>query len=203
MERLDSFFLKQHYDASVAEKDKLRLIDSTVKWESFRPALSSIRKSKTEKGGNPGFDEIVMLKIFVLQTLFSLSDESVELCCNDRLSFRRFLGFDQKVPDHCTIWRFRQALAENNLDEKIHAEFMRQVEDEGFTVKKGVMQDATVIESDIGKKRRGKEYREKKKEEEHSKKDSEKRHPTEKKVTKKKKAKNYSKKQEQQGCHLP
>ena len=166
MERLDSFFLKQHYDASVEEKDKLRLVDSTVDWESFRPILSSIRKSNTEKGGHPGYDEIVMAKMFILQSLFSLSDEGVEFCCHDRLSFRRFIGFDQQVPDHCTIWRFRQAIADNNLDVLIHEEFMRQVEEEGFKVKKGVMQDAAIIESDIGKKRSSKEYREREREEE-------------------------------------
>jgi len=198
MKQLDSFFLKQHYDASVAEKDKLRLIEATVNWESFRPILSSIRKSRTKKGGNPGYDEIVMTKMFILQSLYSLSDEGVEFNSHDRLSFRRFIGFDQKVPDHCTIWRFRQALADKNIDGLVHEEFMRQVEEEGFKVKKGVMQDAAIIESDIGKKRSSKEYKEKKKEEEATtEKEIGESPSTEKKKEKsKKKVKKYTKKQE-------
>ena len=197
MKRLDSFFLKQHYDSSIAEKDKLRIVESTIDWESFRLVLKSIRKSDTPKGGNPGYDEIVMLKMIILQTLFNLSDEDLEYSAKDRLSFRRFIGFDQKIPDHCTIWRFRQALAENNIDDFIHNEFIRQIEEEGFKVKKGVMQDASIIESDIGKKRKSKEYNQKKAKEKNATAESEKKNSTSNKEKKNEKTKTikYTEKQ--------
>ncbi len=65
----------------------------------------------------------------------------------DRISFMKFLGFPEKLPDMNTIWHFRERLAKtgkdrlvfNNMD-KIMAKMIR----------KGTMQDASFIESDRG-----------------------------------------------------
>lgn len=51
-----------------------------------------------------------MLKIMVLQALYSLSDDQAEFQIQDRLSFVRFLGLglSDGVPDPGTIWLFRK-----------------------------------------------------------------------------------------------
>jgi len=154
---MDSFFLKLHYDETLSEKDTLRKIHDVIDWEKFRPIIGELYDNKSSKGGRPNIDEIVMVKGIVLQTLFGLSDEALEYNMNDRISFRVFIGLDQKVPDYSTFWRFKERIAQNGTDKKIHEEFLRQISKKGYSYQKGVIQDATFIESDIGKNRQAKE----------------------------------------------
>ncbi len=68
----------------------------------------------------------------------------------DRISFRRFLGFPEAVPDYTTVWAFRERLGKTGRDKKIWQELQRQLNAKGLKVKKGVIQDATFITSDPG-----------------------------------------------------
>jgi IS5 family transposase len=71
---------------------------------------------------------------------------------NDRLSFRNFLGFPEKISDFTTIWKIRDRLKESGVDTMIWDELQRQLNVKGYRVK-GVIQDACFIEADLGKKR--------------------------------------------------
>jgi Transposase domain (DUF772). len=44
----------------------------------FRPILSNLYDNRTEKGGRPNVDEVVMLKVLVLQNWYNLSDPEME-----------------------------------------------------------------------------------------------------------------------------
>jgi IS5 family transposase len=57
------------------------------------------------------------------------------------------LGLEDEVPDHTTICRFRAALVEARLVEKLFAELDRQLEQAGAILKRGTMLDATLIET--------------------------------------------------------
>jgi IS5 family transposase len=157
MEQLDSFFLKKHYDLVLSENDKLQKLNEIIDWEMFRPILGTLYHNSTAKGGRPNIDEVVMIKIVTLQTMYNLSDQALEYALNDRISFRVFIGLDQKVPDYTTIWRFKERIAAHGMDKKLHQEFLRQINEKGYSFQKGVLQDATFIESDIGKNRQAKE----------------------------------------------
>jgi IS5 family transposase len=91
-----------------------------------------------------------MVKLLVLQQWYGLSDEETERQAVDRLSFRRFLGYPEKVPDSTTIWLFRERLAETGKDKQIWAELQRQLDSKGLRVRKGIAQDASFIEADPG-----------------------------------------------------
>jgi len=84
---------------------------------------------------------------------YGLSDPELEFQCHDRLSFRNFLGFPDRIPDFTTIWKIRDRLKESGVDKKIWDELQRQLNVKGYRVKKGVIQDASFIEADLGKKR--------------------------------------------------
>ena len=73
-------------------------------------------KNKTEKGGWPNFDVIVMFKILILQQWYGLSDLEVERQIADRLSFMEFLGYPDPFPDSRTIWLFRERMAKTGMD---------------------------------------------------------------------------------------
>jgi len=91
-----------------------------------------------------------MVKLLVLQQWYGLSDPELERQAADRLSFRRFLGFPERVPDSTTVWLFRERLADTGKDREVWAELQRQLDEKGLSVKKGVVQDASFITSDPG-----------------------------------------------------
>ena len=62
--------------------------------------------NNTGQGGRPNNDEIVMIKMLVLQSWYSLSDPELERQVNDRISFRKFLGFPERIPDRTMVWAF-------------------------------------------------------------------------------------------------
>ena len=86
--------------------DPLEKLASVIAFESFRETIEQvITFSNTEKGGRPAWDSVLMFKVLILQTLYTISDEQLEFQIKDRLSFQRFLGLrlSDKVPDAKTV----------------------------------------------------------------------------------------------------
>ena len=130
--------------------DRLAEIDPLINWDAFRPIIAGMYRNKTEKGGRPNIDEVVMIKMLVLQQWYGLSDPELERQVADRISFRKFLGFPDTIPDYSTVWRFRERLIETGKDKEIWEELQRQLDAKGLKVNKGVIQDATFITADPG-----------------------------------------------------
>lgn len=95
-----------------------------------------------------------MLKIQLLEVWYNLSDQSVEREIYDRLSFRNFLGNPEQIPDHSTIWLFRERLSSSGVDKLIWAEFQRQLDTRGLKIEQGMIQDATFICAEPGHARK-------------------------------------------------
>lgn len=132
------------------ERSRLASISNMIAWNPFRPILEEMYDNKSEKGGRPNYDVIMMFKILILQKWYGLSDLEVERQMADRISFMAFLGFPDPLPDSRTIWLFKQRIAETKKDELIWSELQRQLDAMGLQVKHGTMQDATFIEADPG-----------------------------------------------------
>ena len=83
--------------------------------------------------GRPSYPLLTYVKLLLLQQWYGLSDPGLEEAVDDRLSFRRFAGLrlDESVPDHSTIWRFRQELAAHRLAEALFEEINRQLDARG------------------------------------------------------------------------
>lgn len=150
MTSLSEFSLRAEYKKLEGLGDKLAAIESLIDWEAFRPIVSSLYDNKSSKGGRPNIDEILMVKMLVLQQWYGLSDPELERQVADRISFRKFLGFPNSIPDDSTVWYFRERLAEIGKDKEIWAELQRQFDAKGLSIKQGVIQDASFITSDPG-----------------------------------------------------
>ena len=127
--------------------DPLEKINKLIDWEMFREEIEiAIRKDMT-KGGMPPYDVILMYKITMLQQWYWLSDAGVEFQIVDRYSFMRFLGLESgdMIPDGNTIWDFKEALKEKDVDRKLFDLFNRQLEDKGIITHKGTIIDATFV----------------------------------------------------------
>lgn len=146
-----SYGLNQAYDRLSRVGDPLSHVNSLLDWERFRPMTEDLYDNKTEKGGHPNIDIILMIKILVLQQWHGLSDQAMERGIADRLSFMKFLGFPERIPDSTTIWLFRERLIKKGKLEAIWQELQRQLDAKGLTVKEGSIQDATFITSDPGR----------------------------------------------------
>jgi IS5 family transposase len=121
-----------------------RLVD----WSEIEALLGDLRSGAM---GAPAYPALVLFKALLVQQWHALSDPALEDALTDRLSFRRFigLGLSEQVPDHSTLWRFREQLASGGLAEKAFALVTRQIETSGFVLKQGTLIDASLVRSAI------------------------------------------------------
>jgi len=137
-------------DKKKMPENRLLQISDLIDWAPIRKLLDEMYKNKTEKGGRPNCDVIVMFKILILQQWYGLSDLEVERQIADRLSFMEFLGYPDPFPDSRTIWLFRERMTKTEMDKTVWSELQRQLDVKGLKVKRGTIQDATFIEADPG-----------------------------------------------------
>ncbi len=161
MDSFRSHMLRIAYKKVQKLGDRLARVEGLIDWEAFRPILAGLYRNDGPKGGRPNIDEVLMVKLLVLQHWYGLSDPELERQVDDRLSFQRFLGFPESPPDYSTVWQFRERLASTGKDREVWAELQRQMDEKGLRVRKGVVQDATFITADPGQsaKPRGEEAR--------------------------------------------
>jgi len=150
MESFDTHILKKIYQKTARLGDKLAKAEKQINWEQFRPIIKSLYRNNTSRGGRPNTDEVVMVKLLVLQQWYSLSDPELERQASTRIDFMNFLGFPEQPPDYSTVWQTRERLAETGKDQLIWAELQRQLDVKGLKVRKGVAQDASFITADPG-----------------------------------------------------
>ena len=72
------------------------------------------------------------------------------MTAKDHISFVKFPGFPEKIPDQSTIGYFRERLIKHNKPDLIRGELHRQESVFGLKIKKGTIQDAAFITADPG-----------------------------------------------------
>ena len=157
MRTLIDFAIRTEYSRFKGHRDDLCEIGSQIDWERFRFLEPLLYKNKTSLGGRPNIDIVIMVKLLVLQHWFGLSDPELEWQVADRISFRIFLDTTEVVPDFSTVWLFRERLIKSGRFDDLWRELQRQIDEKGYTVKEGSIQDATFITSDPGQKRKKKD----------------------------------------------
>lgn len=133
-----------------AAGDPLERLAKVIDFEVFRGELdAALSRSDRAKGGRPPYDPVLMFKVLVLQTLYTLSDDQTEYQLKDRLSFMRFIGLalHDAVPDAKTIWLFREQVARAGAAERLFARFDALLREKGWLAMGGQIVDATVIEA--------------------------------------------------------
>jgi IS5 family transposase len=89
-----------------------------------------------------------MLRIYLLQLWFDLSDPQAEDAIYDSESMRRFAGVelsDDVVPDETTILRFRHLLEKHELTAAMFEQINGVLEAKGLLLRSGTIVDATMI----------------------------------------------------------
>jgi IS5 family transposase len=126
----------------------LEQLDEALDWPTVEGIVAGIYASRE---GGLAYPLLTYVKLLLLQQWYGLSDEGLEAAVDDRLSFRRFAGIPlpDSVPDHSSIWRFREQLAKLGLAERLLAEVNRQLDGKGLIVRRGTLIDATILEAAV------------------------------------------------------
>ncbi|MCK5662027.1 MAG: IS5 family transposase [Thiotrichaceae bacterium] len=145
--------LIQHHEAL----EELDGINELIDWTLIEAKLSAIH---SKKRGEQAWPPLMMFKILLLQSWYSLSDPKLEKQLARDLMFRRFidLSLSEGVPDHSTIWRFRNLLNKQSLLEPLLIEINEQLAEQDLFIKMGEISiiDATVIEANQSRPRKNK-----------------------------------------------
>src|SRR4051795_12398395 len=121
----------------------LERLDAALDWSPLEVIVAGIYASRE---GGLAYPLLTYVKLLLLQQWYGLSDEGLEAAVDDRLSFRRFAGIplSESVPDHSSVWRFREELAKRGL-----AEVDRQLDAKGLALRRGTLIDATILEAAV------------------------------------------------------
>ncbi len=129
--------------------------EALIPFERLADSVADIFAEDQPKGGAPHLPVVQMLKILFVQKCYGMSDPQAEEMLLDRISFRRFVGlsFQDKTPDHSTIWTFRQRLERAGHGATLFEETLEILREKGVLMQTGTLIDATIIEAPLGRKR--------------------------------------------------
>jgi IS5 family transposase len=100
------------------------------------------------KRGRPPMGIGKMLRMYLLQIWFNLSDEGAEDAIYDSYAMRKFMGvnfMNEQVPDATTLLNFRHLIEESGLGKAFFDAINRCLEKCGHMMKGGTVVDATII----------------------------------------------------------
>ena len=127
------------------KKEFLEKMEKVVPMEKW---LKMIRPFYYEgKVGNKPYELELMVRLYLLQNFYNLSDDMTVSEVIDSRAFSDFCGIESEnqVPDGETLRRFRNILTENKLQEKLFAQVVKMLEEQGLILKKGTIIDSTII----------------------------------------------------------
>ena len=127
------------------KKEFLAQMDRIIPWGEWK-ALIQPYYYKGERGNKP-YELELMLRLFILQNLYNLSDEGTVGEVIDSRAFSEFCGVDSsnQVPDGDTLGRFRNLLMKHGLQQQLFAQVVTMLMERGLILKKGTIVDSTII----------------------------------------------------------
>ena len=124
----------------------LEIMNEIIPWEEWVAYIKPFYFDN--KVGRPARGIEIMLRMFLLQSWFNLSDEGIEDAIYDSYAFRRFMGLDfmsEQCPDATTLCKFRKLLVDNNIAKAFFDGIANFLEEHGHMMRGGSIVDATII----------------------------------------------------------
>lgn len=124
----------------------LDAMESIIPWDRWvgliRPYYPAGRR------GRPPKDIEKMLRMYLMQSWFNLSDEGIEDAIYDSYAMRKFMKLDflnEQVPDATTLLKFRHLIEKHKIGEQIFQDVTNRLEQCGLMMHGGTIVDASII----------------------------------------------------------
>jgi IS5 family transposase len=136
----------------------LDLMDGIIPWKEWEEIIRPYYYKNTR--GRRAKDIETMLRMYLMQNWFNLSDEGIEDAIYDSYAMKKFLKIDfneESVPDATTLLKFRHMLEQNLIGAKIFADVKRRLDSVGLMMHGGTIVDATIVEAPSSTKNQDRE----------------------------------------------
>jgi len=127
-------------------EDFLELMDEIIPWDEWIALIKPVYFDN--KTGRPARGIEAMLRMYLLQSWFNLSDEGTEEAIYDSYAFRKFMGIDfgsEQAPDATTLCKFRKLLNDHGIADMLFEAVTRFLTEHGRMMAGGTIVDATII----------------------------------------------------------
>lgn len=135
----------------------LEIMDEIIPWDEWVAVIEPYYPNG--KRGRPPKGIEKMLRMYLLQCWFNLSDQAVEDAIYDSYAMRKFMGInflEEDAPDATTLLKFRHLLEEHKLNKLFFEAINRVMVESGHIMKGGTIVDATIINAPSSTKNKGK-----------------------------------------------
>lgn len=126
----------------------LKKMDDAIPWEKWISVISPYYPEG--KRGRPTQGIEKMLRMYLLQIWFNLSDQGIEEAIYDSYAFRSFMRInfiDEQTPDATTLLKFRHLLETHGIAQQIFDSIKKDLEEKGCMMRGGTIVDATIIQA--------------------------------------------------------
>ena len=124
----------------------LEMMDEIIPWDEWIAIIVPFYPSG--RRGRPTRGIETMLRMYLLQNWFNLSDEGIEDAIYDSYAFRKFMKidfFNEQVPDATTLCKFRKLLVDNGTQKLFFKAIADFLQEHNYMLKGGTIVDATII----------------------------------------------------------
>jgi len=122
-------------------------LEALVPWAELIAAIEPFYPKAGHRGRQPiGLER--MLRMYIAQQCFGMSDEGIEDALYDSQAIRGFVGIDlsrQAAPDATTLLKFRRLLQTQELTDQIFGRINAHLSERGLLLREGTIVDATLI----------------------------------------------------------
>ena len=136
----------EKYAKTTRREKFLEEMDRIVPWSKICALIAP--KYLKAGDGRPPRDLEMMLRIYLLQQWFNLSDPAVEDALYDSVAMRRLVGLDLgqvPAPDETTVCRFPHLLERHKLGTKLFRCVHEYLQTHGIEIGRGTIVDASII----------------------------------------------------------
>jgi IS5 family transposase len=126
----------------------LRVMDDFIPWDEWVAYIEPHYPSGQR--GRPPMGIEKMLRMYLLQCWFNLSDEGIEDAVYDSYALRSFMKInfvDEQVPDATTLLKFRHLLEKHDIGQVFFHAIAATLEKCGYMMRGGSIVDATLIQA--------------------------------------------------------
>ena len=126
----------------------LEMMEEVIPWSEWVEAILPYYPKGNR--GRPPIGAEKMLRMYLLQDWFNLSDEGVEDAIYDSYAFRVFMGVDfinEQAPDATTLCKFREMLNKNGITKLFHETVKKFLDKHGKIMHGGTIVDASIIDA--------------------------------------------------------